>query len=245
MDRTPVTIDTRDGRCPASLFVPAGDAPRPAVIVYMDALGPRPALFALGERLAREGYVALLPDLFYRAGAYEPADFGMFRDPERRKQWFDRYVATASIANVTEDTRAFLDWLERRTEVRGARVGVVGYCMGGSRALAAAGTFPERIAAAASYHGGNLGTDAPDSPHRLAPAMKARVYVGGASEDSSFPDDMKQRLIVAFAAAGVDATVETYPARHGWVLADSPVHDEAMTERHWQTLLALLASTLH
>ena len=110
--------------------------------------------------------------------------------------------------------------------------------------LSAAGHFPDRIAAAASYHGGNLANDAPDSPHLLAPKMKARVYVAGAIEDANFPEEQKTRLSQALAAAGVDHVVETYPARHGWVPADTPVHDPAAAERHWKTLLDLFDRTL-
>jgi len=115
---------------------------------------------------------------------------------------------------------------------------------GGTASLNAAGTYPDRIVAAASYHGGALATEAPDSPHLLAPRMKARVYVAGAIEDPSFPDDMKARLGEALTKAAVEHTIETYPARHGWVLRDTPTHDAAATERHWQTLLELLAKTL-
>jgi carboxymethylenebutenolidase len=112
--------------------------------------------------------------------------------------------------------------------------------------LTAAGTFPERVAAAASYHGGRLATDAPESPHRLAPRMQARVYVAGAVEDQTFTDEMKQRLERALSEAGVEHTIETYPARHGFVLSDTLAYDPAAAERHWRTLPALLdATTAH
>jgi carboxymethylenebutenolidase len=115
--------------------------------------------------------------------------------------------------------------------------------MGGLMSMTAAGTYPDRIVAAASYHGSRLATDAPESPHLLAPTMKARVYVAGAIEDTSFPDAMKARLEEALTKAGVDHTVETYPAKHGWVLRDTPSYDAAAAERHWQTLFALLDGT--
>jgi len=109
---------------------------------------------------------------------------------------------------------------------------------------AVAGTFPDRIAAAASYHASGLANDDPNSPHLLAPRMQARVYVAGAIEDAGFDDAQKTRLEEALTDAGVDHVVETYQARHGWVPADMPVHDEAATERHWRTLLALFDQTL-
>ena len=111
-------------------------------------------------------------------------------------------------------------------------------------ARSAAGTFPDKVAAAASYHGGRLATDAPDSPHNLAPKMKARVYVAGATDDASFPDDQKAQLEAALTAAGVDHRVETYPAKHGWVMRDTPIYDAACAERHYQTLIGLLDAKL-
>jgi carboxymethylenebutenolidase len=111
-------------------------------------------------------------------------------------------------------------------------------------ALTAAGTYPERIVATASYHGGRLATDSPESPHRLAPQIKSRVYIAGAIEDPSFPDDMKARLELALTQAHVDHEIETYPARHGWVFRDMPVYHAAAAERHWVTLVALFDATL-
>jgi carboxymethylenebutenolidase len=128
--------------------------------------------------------------------------------------------------------------------VNSERIGIVGYCMGGRLALYAAGHFGDRITAAASYHGGRMATDAPDSPHRLASRMTARIYIGGAIEDPTFDDAQKARLAQALTEAGVDHTIETYNARHGWVPRDTPVHDEAATAKHWETLLALFSDTL-
>ncbi|MGH7269370.1 MAG: dienelactone hydrolase family protein, partial [Polyangiaceae bacterium] len=119
-----------------------------------------------------------------------------------------------------------------------------GYCMGGLMSLAAAGTYPDRIAATASYHGGRLATDAADSPHLLAPKIRSRVYVGGAIEDPSFPDDMKAKLDAALMAAGVRYEIETYPARHGWVLRDMPTYDASASARHYETMFALFDATL-
>jgi carboxymethylenebutenolidase len=122
-------------------------------------------------------------------------------------------------------------------------IATTGYCRGGNLSLTAAGTFPERIVACASYHGSRLANDEPDSPHLLAPRIKARVYIGGATEDATFPDDMKQRLEEALTQAGVDHTIETYPAHHGWVLGDTLAHNPEAAERHWHTLTALLGAT--
>lgn len=242
---TPVDIRTRDGRCPSYVYRPSGTGPWPAVLVYMDGLAIRPAMLELGERLASHGYFVLLPDLFYRSGPYEPMDAKtVFSDPEKRKVLMEKFFAPATPANIMSDTHAFLDYLGAQRDVRSDGIGTTGYCMGGLMSLTAAGTYPDRIVAAASYHGGRLATDAPDSPHRLAPRMKARVYVAGAIEDPSFPDDMKARLEKALSDAGVDHRIETYPAKHGWVFRDTPVYDAAAAERHWQSMLALFDATL-
>jgi carboxymethylenebutenolidase len=240
-----IEIKTRDGSCPSYVYRPTGSGPWPAVIVFMDGLGIRPAMLEVGEGLATHGYFVLLPDLFYRSGPYEPMDpHSVFTDPEKRKVLMERFFAHATQANIMSDTRAFLDYLSAQADVTPGDIGTTGYCMGGLMSLTAAGTYPDRVVAAASYHGGRLATDAPESPHLLAPKMKARVYVAGAIEDQSFPDEMKARLEGALTEAGVDHRVETYPAKHGWVLRDTPVYDVACTERHWHSLLALLDAKL-
>jgi carboxymethylenebutenolidase len=240
-----IEIKTPDGACPSYVYRPAGQGPWPAVIVFMDGVGIRPAMLDVGERLATHGYFVLLPDLFYRSGPYQPMDpRGVFSDPEQRKILTEKFFALATQANIMSDTRAFLDFLAAQPDVTPGGLGTTGYCMGGLMSLTAAGTYPDRIVATASYHGGRLANDAPTSPHLLAPKMKSRVYIAGAIDDASFPDDMKARLEDALTRAGVDHTIETYQARHGWVLRDTPAYDAAASERHWQTLVALLDAKL-
>jgi carboxymethylenebutenolidase len=240
-----LTLETGDGACPAHVFHPDGDGPWPGVLFYMDGIGIRAALFAMGERLARAGYYVLLPDVFYRAGAYvAPDPKALFSDPAVRAAWFQKVSAHASPDKIMRDTRAFLDHLTASPRVAPKRFGTTGYCMGGRLAITAAATYPDEIVAAAAYHPGGLVTDAPDSPHLLAPKIRATVYVGGASEDANFTDAQSAALDRALADAGVDHTVETYPARHGWVPSDTPVHDPAAAERHWETLVRLFDTTL-
>jgi carboxymethylenebutenolidase len=240
-----VPIETRDGTCPGHVYRPAGTGPWPAVLVFMDGIGIREAMLEVGERLATHGYFVLLPDLFYRSGPYPPMNAKtVFTDPAQRKVLMEKFFAHASQANLMSDTRAFLEFLSAQPDVKPGGIGTTGYCMGGTASLSAAGTYPDRIVATASYHGGRLASDAADSPHLLAPRMKARVYVAGAIEDASFPDDMKARLEDALTTAQVDHLIETYPARHGWVLRDTPAHDAAACERHWVTLLDLMDSSL-
>jgi carboxymethylenebutenolidase len=210
----------------------------------MDGLGIRPAMLEVGERIATHGYYTLLPDLYYRGGPYEPMDGrAIFSDPEKRKVLADKF-AHATSANIMSDMPAFLDHLAAQPDVKPGAIGTTGYCMGGRLSLIAAATYPDQIAAAASYHGGRLANDAPDSPHKLAAQIRARAYVAGAIEDASFPDDMKAQLEAALTEAGVDHKVETYPAKHGWVMRDTPIYDAACSERHYQSLIGLLDSKL-
>jgi len=213
--------------------------------MYMDGIGMRPAVQELAERLAGHGYLVLLPDYFYRSGPYQPMNAKtVFTDPEQRKTLFEKFFAPATTDNLLSDTAAFLDFFAGEPDVKPGGIATVGYCLGGFMSLSAAGTYPDRIKAAASYHGGRLATDKPDSPHLLAPKMKARLYVAGAIEDGSFTDDMKARLEQALTDAGVEHTVETYQARHGFVPRDTPAYDKAACERHWQTLVELLETTM-
>jgi len=240
-----VSIRTEDGDCPAYVFTPSGSGRHPAVIFYMDGLGIRPTILEMGQRLADHGYVVLVPDLFYRAGRYEPLDAKeVFASGDVRAAIGHLFASTDN-RRAGEDTEAFLAYLDSREDVAGTKVGTTGYCMGGAISLTAAGTYPDRVAAAASFHGGNLATDSELSPHRLAPAIAARVYVAGADQDSSYPPEMAARLEEALSDAGVDHRCEIYPeALHGWTMADFPVYNEAAAERHWDELVALFADTL-
>ena len=238
-------ITTPDGVMPLHLHTPAGDGPWPGVLMYMDGPGMRPAVHDLAERLAEAGYAVLLPDLFYRSGAYAPIDPKIvFTDKALREAHRERFIALATPKAVMADTEALLSTIPTLPEVADGPLGAVGYCMGGRLALIAAGSFPDRIAVAASYHGGGLANDTPTSPHLLAPQMRAKIYVAGAIEDANFDDAQKQRLIAALGEAGVDHVVETYPARHGWVPRDMPVHDPEEAEHHWRTLVPLMKSVL-
>jgi len=223
-----------------------GEGPWPAAILYMDAPAIRPAMFKMGERLAQAGYYVLLPDVFWRAGPYPPLDIVKARagDPEMGAL-FAKLRASTNANLQMQDTGLYLEWLRTQPKAKAGRVGVTGYCMGGGIAVRAAGTFPERIAVAASFHGGNLATDAEDSPHRLADRMRAKVLVAGADEDRSFDEAQCERLAAAFKAAGLDAEVSIWRgAKHGWVPTDMPVYNPEAAERHWRELIALFDGVL-
>ena len=242
---TRVDLETPDGRMDCHVFTPDGAGPWPAVILYMDAFGVRPDLASMAQRLASNGYVVAVPNLYYRSGAYAPFDpKQVFAEgPERDR--FKSMIRSISDTMVMRDTAAVMAMLDARPDVRAGRMGVVGYCMGGGFALSAAGTFPERVAAAASFHGGSLATDKPDSAHLLAPRMRARVYVGVAEIDASFSPDQQRLLETALSEGGVDFEVEIYKgAKHGFAVTNHLVYDRDASERHWQRLVRLFAETL-
>ncbi|MGF6853710.1 dienelactone hydrolase family protein [Paraburkholderia sp. CI3] len=238
-----VTIRTRDGECPANIMTPAGEGPWSPVIFFMDAGGIRPAVLEMAQRVANAGYVVLLPDLFYRYGPYEtlvPEE--VFKGDVRAI--LGPLMATTGNDKAANDTEAFLAYLDARSDVTGTKVGAIGFCMGGGMAITAAATYPDRFVTVASFHGGNLATDAPTSPHLLASNLKAAVYLASAENDDSYPPAMAKRLEKAFVAAGVNYRAEIYTAAHGWMVPDFPVYDHAAAERGWEALFALLNQNL-
>lgn len=246
MSRVDVSIKTRDGVCPASVFTPAGVAgPWPGVIFFMDGYGIRPALWEMAQRLADGGYLVLLPDLYYRDGPYDQmVPKAAATDPALKAAMMAK-VRSLNRDRKVADAAAFIDYLASRSDVKGPRFGATGYCMGGNVSLTAAGAFPERFAAAASFHGGGLAADNPDSPHHFVGKITGRIYVAGAVEDGSFPDEQKQRLEQALTEAKVPHVVETYPgALHGFAVPDHNVYDKEAAERHWAALFKLFEQTL-
>jgi len=245
MSESKIEIKTHDGVAPAYVFRPQGEGHWPAVLFYMDAIAIRPALFAMAERLASHGYYVLLPDLFYRSGSYARFDAATAFQDEAEQSRLKSLTQATSNDKAARDTDAFLKFLSTQSAVRGDKVGCVGYCMGGRFALVAAGTSPERVAAAACFHGARLATDAPDSPHLLAPNMRGELYIGVAGIDQHFTEQEKLRLQDALDAAHVRYSLEVYPnARHGFAVNDTLVYDRDAAERHWEKTLELFGRTL-
>ena len=245
MPRIEVEVPTSDGVAGATLHVPNGTGPWPGVLMYPDAGSTREVIREMADRLADLGYVVLQPDIYYRAGEYEPITVAtVFTDPEQRKR-LGTLAGVLTSEKIGEDATAYVDFLEGRPEVAPGPVGTTGYCMGGRMSLIAAGRLGERIGAAASFHGGRLAVeDDPESPHQLAAGVRAVVYVAAAQNDPSFDDDQAARLHEAYEAAGVAHTIETYAASHGFAVPDNPTYDEAAAARHWVALADLYASTL-
>lgn len=240
-----VDIKTSEGVLDAKLYQPEGAGPWPAVIMITDAMGIRPAFDTMGERLAARGYVVLVPNVYYREGrAPLPGLEGSFADEAFRKRIFP-LIGSLTPERIQADAAAELDFLSQQKQVKGSRVGAVGYCMGGGIVVRMAAAFPERIAAGASYHGGKLATDAPDSPHTLASRLKGELYFGHADQDASMDAAAILRLEAALNSAGTRYKSELYVgARHGFAVEGSHAYDAAAAEQHWQTMLELFERTL-
>ena len=247
MPRQDVTITTRDGICPASVFTPANQSgPWPAVLYYMDGLGIRPTLWEMGQRLADGGYLVLMPDLYYRTGPYTPmVPAEALADPEQTAK-LAGLIAGFTRDRKNADTRAFIEFLSSRTDVKGSQFGCTGYCMGGSWSIMAAGAYPERFAAAAAFHSGYAVTDQPDSPHLFAKNITGRLYVANAIKDPYFTEEEQRIFEQVLTDGGVDHLMETYPgAYHGFALPDSPAYAATAAERHWTALFKLFRETLN
>ncbi|MGB9153932.1 MAG: dienelactone hydrolase family protein [Alphaproteobacteria bacterium] len=245
MPRTDVAIKTRDGICPASVFTPADSkGPWHAVIFFMDGFGIRPVLWAMAQRLADNGYLVLLPDLYYRLENYVPTNPAQIYADPKLKEEFMKLVTSLSRDQKVSDGAAFVEFLLSNPDVKGNRFAATGYCLGGNVALTVAGALQGQFAAVASFHGGKLATDALDSPHFFLKNITGRVYVAGAIEDANFPEEQKIRLDQALTEAGVEHVIETYSgARHGFAIPDHPFFDSAAAERHWTALIKLLQET--
>ncbi len=245
MPRIDVTVPAPDGACPATLHLPDGDGSWPGVILFPDAGGVRETFREMADHLAGTGYATLLPDVYYRAGEWAPFDAAtVFSDPPERAR-LGALAGELTRERIVADSAAYLDFLLARPEVTGTAVGTTGYCMGGKTSLIVAAAHPQRVAAAASFHGGGIAVaDDPDSPHRAAARIEAAVYVAGAVEDRAFTEDQAELLRTALADAGVEHTVEFYPAHHGFAVADNPTYDADAAQRHWTALEWLYRSRL-
>jgi carboxymethylenebutenolidase len=246
MPQQDVLIPTADGRARGTLHVPDSGGPWPGVVIFPDAGGPRETFREMADHLAITlGYVALVPDVYYRQGEYAPFDFATaFSDEKERARLFG-YMGSLTNERIIADAGAYTDFLLARPEVRGPAVGTTGYCMGGRMSMLAAGGIGAKIGAAASFHGGRIAVaDDPASPHLAAGRITATVYVAGAVEDRSFTAEQAELLDSALTAAGVDHTVEFYPAHHGFAVPDNDTYDPVASARHWAALKRLYQSSL-
>lgn len=236
-----VAIKTAEGLMDAYIF--AAEGQKPAVVMFMDAFGVRPALFEMARKLADSGFFVLLPNLYYRHGNFEPFDVPTAFSSDRDRIMGMMMSVTPAV--ITRDFGSILDYLENQAGAEAERVGLVGYCMGGPLALTVAATYSSRVKATASIHGGRLATESEDSPHHLADMLSGKVYIGVADKDASFDQSQRERLLQAFDAAGVDYQLEDYPgAQHGFAVPDLSVYDQQAADKHWQRLQELFSTGL-
>jgi len=240
-----VEVATPDGTADCYFVHPAG-GPAPAVLVWPDILGLRPAFRAMGMRLAQSGYAVLVVNPFYRDALSPVVEEGAtFGQPETRE------IVLPMARNLNADThftdaRAFVEFLDQRAAVdTGRKIGTTGYCMGGPMVMRTVAAVPDRLGAGATFHGGGLASDADDSPHLLIPDTTAHMLHCVAANDDENDPEAKNTLRQAYASAGIPAEIEVYEGTlHGWCPPDSAVYHEAQAERAWTRLLALFESAL-
>jgi len=240
-----VMVPTPDGSADAALFHPAGKGSWPAVLMWPDILGLRPVFRDMGRRLAGAGYAVLVPNPFYRTRRAPivtgPFDFN---DPKQLQPVL-ALKTTLTDAAVDRDAAAFISFLDKQKQVNTRKAaGVQGYCFSGPFAFRSAAVRSDRIRVVATFHGGGLVTKDANSPHLLVPKTKASFLVAIARNDDQKQPDAKDKLKAAFAAAKRPATVEVYPADHGWCVPGSQPYDQASAERAWAELLRLHRANL-
>jgi len=252
---TTVEIKTPDDTCDAAFIHPPAGS-HPGVIIWPDAFGLRPSLRAMGRRLAGAGYSVLVVNPFYRvakAPIVEDASNFNFGDPPQRAKLTPLMASIGAAGAVEKDAPAFVAWLDSQPQVdRNKKIGTQGYCMGGPLVMRTAAAVPARIGAGGSFHGGGLVTANPESPHLLAPKIKAHMYFGIAANDDAQQPDAKTKLKEAFDAVKNPAEIEVYSqSQHGWCISDmpkqangQPIYNPPDAERAWGKLLALYKAAL-
>lgn len=251
-----VTIQTPDGSCDAAYFHPSSGT-HPAVLLWTDIFGLRPAFREFGRRLAADGYSVLVPNPFYRTqkapvfGPISPAfDFS---SRETREKFAQITGPINAPGTIEKDAQAYIGFLDAQPQVdKSRKAGTQGYCMSGPLVFRTAATMADRVGAAATFHGGGLVTASATSPHLLIPKMKARFYVAIAASDDAKQPEAKDKLREAFEAAHVPAEVVVYTGmQHGWCVPDmpdqpngQPIYNKAEAERAWSKLLALYRTAL-
>lgn len=244
---TDVQVHTANGVCDAALIHPQGQGRWPGVILFVDAFGLRPAMRDMAKRLAVDGYTVLVPNPYYRSTKPPGLDPGFDFTNAADRAKLDALRALLTRDAVMQDAAAYVKFLDSQASVdKKAKMGVFGYCMGGPMTLQAAAAVPERIGAGASFHGGGLVTDKPDSPHLMVSKIKAQYYFGIAANDDQRQPDAKTKLDAAFHAANLPAKIEVYEGTlHGWCVKDmplqagKPIYNEALAERAWNELVGL------
>ncbi len=242
---TEVEIKTPDGVADA-YFVHPSSGSHPGVLMWPDIYGLRPAFRTMGKRLASSGYSVLVPNPFYRAGKAPVVPEGASFDDDATRQKLMALMGSLTPDIQVTDAKAYVGYLTGQSAVdRKRKLGTAGYCMGGPMTMRTAATFPDRIGAGASFHGANLATDKPESPHLLVPKMKARYLIAIAENDDQRDPAAKNLLREAFDKASLKAEIEVYAGTmHGWCVLDSKVYNQQQAEKAWGRMLALFKTAL-
>ncbi|WP_436777339.1 dienelactone hydrolase family protein [Yinghuangia sp. YIM S09857] len=244
-----VDVPTHDGTADAYFVRPDDGVAHPAALVWMDAFGLRPSLKEKADRLAAAGYAVLVPNAFYREGRAPLLELPPYIGADERSELVPRLIPMIqrlTPVSVMRDAEGYLAWLATCPEAADGPVGVTGYCMGAGLALRTAAAYPDRVAAAAGFHGSHLASEAPDSPHLAAERITAELYFGHGDQDPTMPPEQIERLASALTAAGVRHRAEVYTgAAHGYTQTDTVSYDEQASERHWDALLDLFGRNLH
>lgn len=245
MTEREIEVRTPDGTSSGILFHDPGKGPRPGVLFLTDIVGIRPSQREMARQVATEGYTVLVPNVFYRTGKPPMFDFPIKFGEERTMKRLAELSGPLTPEAMERDAAACVDFLSAQPSTSPGPMGVVGFCFSGALAMRAAAARPERIAAAASFHGGRLYTEAPNSPHLALPRIKARLYFGHATQDQSMPPEAIANLGRALQNWGGSYESEVYEgAHHGWTVPDSPAYNRPQAERAFAKLAELFARTL-
>lgn len=242
---TDVSVPTPDGTADC-YFVHPAEGKYPGVIVWPDIVGLRPAFRLMGERLAQSGYSVLVVNPYYRSKKAPVVPEGASFQDAATRDILMPLARSLSPETVVTDAKAFVEFLDQQPSVdTGRKIGTTGYCMGGPFTMRTAAAIPDRVGAGASFHGGRLVTDTPDSPHLLVPEMQASFLFAIAENDDERDPEAKVVLAQAFEDAGLPAEIEVYKGTmHGWCPPDSRVYNEAQAEKAWSRLLVLFDQAL-
>ena len=240
-----IEIRISDGVSEGYIYRPADAGVWPGVIHLTDIGGIREAPREMARRLSAEGYVVLLPNIFYRTSKTPVWDFPRKMGEERTMKRFGELTTPLTPDAMVRDVSSYVHFLAQQKGVKDGPFGIVGYCFTGAMALRGAAALPDKIAAIASFHGGGLYKDTPDSPHTVLPQVKARLYFGHAVEDRSMSKEAIEKFEAALASWGENFESDTYEgALHAWTMPDSPVYNEPQAERAYQKLTELFAAAL-
>lgn len=239
-----VQIRTADGTADAALVRPSETGAQPGVIVLTDIYGVRPEFVDLAKRIAEQGYAVLVPNIFYRIAKPPLFDFKPDFQEERTRQRVGELTRPLTLSAMERDGATYVDWLSSQPGVNSAPVGVVGFCFSGKFAVATAAARPERVAAAASFHGAGLFTDKIDSPHLVLPRVKAALYFGHATNDHSMTPELIEKFEWALRSWGGEYQSEVYDARHGWMIPGGGAYDAANAERGFDKLMEVFRESL-